>query len=350
MARTKPKPQPEDVLLDVDQLQTFFTTEHGVIRAVDGVSFQVHRGETLGIVGESGCGKSITAASILNMVPPPRGRIAGGTIRYHGLQQPVTITELEPTCAEMRALRGAQISMIFQEPMTSLTPVYTVGQQIMESVQNHLKLGPKEAKERAIEMLDKVGITPARQRVDAYPYQLSGGQRQRAMIAMALSCNPKLLIADEPTTALDVTIQAQIIDLLLDLQRELNMSIIIITHDLGVIGETADRVLVMYMGKAVEEAPSVDLFYHPHHPYTRGLLDSIPVIGAKHELYAIGGSVPSPYELPQGCYFAPRCPFAMDICRQQEPPMFPVGDGHKAACWLQQEGGRRLEPLQAQQQ
>lgn len=322
-------------LLDVQGLKTYFKTEQGTVRAVDGVSFWVEPGHTLGIVGESGCGKSVTALSIMQMVPQPRGRIVGGSISYYGRREgPVEIAELDPHGRAMRELRGNHIAMIFQEPMTSLTPVYTIGQQIMEAVVHHEGLDRREAKERAVAMLEKVGISAPRQRVDEYPYQMSGGMRQRAMIAMALSCSPQLLIADEPTTALDVTIQAQIIDQLLDLQQDLGMAIVLITHDLGVIGEMAERVLVMYMGKMVEFGSADSVFYRAKHPYTVGLLASIPQIGEDKRLVSIEGSVPSPYSLPRGCYFHTRCPHVMPRCREEEPPAFAVGDGHEAKCWL----------------
>ncbi len=322
-------------LLDVQGLKTYFQTEQGTVRAVDDMSFWVAPGRTLGIVGESGCGKSITALSIMHMVPQPRGRIVGGSITYYGREEgPVEITALKPHGPAMRELRGRHMAMIFQEPMTSLTPVYTIGQQIMEAVVHHEGLDKQAGKERAVAMLEKVGISAPRQRVDEYPYQLSGGMRQRAMIAMALSCSPQLLLADEPTTALDVTIQAQIIDLLLDLQQDLGMAIILITHDLGVIGEMAERVLVMYMGKVVEFGSADAVFYRAKHPYTVGLLASIPQIGEDKRLVSIEGSVPSPYNLPRGCYFHTRCPHVMPRCREDEPPSFAVGEGHEAKCWL----------------
>lgn len=323
-----------ELLLDVQGLRTHFYTDHGVVRAVDEVSFRVHSGETLGIVGESGCGKSVTAISVLNMVPQPRGRIVGGKVTYYGAgASPVDITSLEPTGVEMRRLRGAHLSMIFQEPMSSLTPVYTIGQQIMESLRYHLDMTKKQARARAIELLATVGMSAPEQRVDEYPHQLSGGMRQRAMIAIALACSPRLLIADEPTTALDVTIQAQIIELLNKLQDEFGMAIIIITHDLGVIGEMADKVMVMYMGKTVETASCDRVFYQTKHPYTRALLKSVPRIGIKRRLSSIPGSVPSPYSLPTGCYFQPRCPFAFSPCYNQ-PPSLITENEHEVACWL----------------
>ena len=322
-------------LLTVENLNTYFYTEEGVLKAVDDVSFEVQRGQTLGIVGESGCGKSITSLSVMQLVPQPRGRIVGGTIRYNPDDGPsVDVTSLQPNGAAMRDIRGNAIAMVFQEPMTSLNPVYTIGNQITEAVELHQRLEKGPARERAIAMLDKVRISAPRQRVDEYPHELSGGMRQRAMIAMALSCNPSLLIADEPTTALDVTIEAQILDLMQTLQQEIGMSIVIITHDLGVIGEIADRVIVMYMGKVVEQATTDEIFYNPKHPYTSGLLNSIPQIGVKKRLVPIPGNVPSPYFLPAGCYFSPRCAQADSICRQEDPPSFEVGPEHFAKCWL----------------
>ncbi len=322
-------------LLRVENLKTYFDTDDGLIRAVDGVSFAVPRGGTLGVVGESGCGKSVTALSIMQLLPYPKGRIVDGRIPYYRRAgQVVDITTLAPQSPEMRAIRGNEIAMIFQEPMSSLNPVFTVGEQIIEAIVLHQGLDRAAARQRAVEMLAKVGISNPGQRVDEYPHQFSGGMRQRAMIAMGLSCDPHLLIADEPTTALDVTIEAQILSLIKDLQAELGMSLMIITHDLGVIGETADQVIVMYLGKIVERASTVQIFYEPRHPYTRGLLASIPQIGRKQRLTPIEGSVPSMHRLPAGCRFAPRCPHAMDVCRAEEPPVFRVGDEHEAACWL----------------
>lgn len=327
--------QSPDILLQVEDLRTCFQTEQGLVKAVDGVTFNVGRGETLGIVGESGCGKSITALSILNMVPQPRGRIEGGQIQYYkSADAVIDISALPPSSPEMRDIRGNEIAMIFQEPMSSLTPVYTIGQQIMEAIELHQNLDKKESKELAIEMLRRVQIPAPEQRVNEYPHQLSGGMRQRAMIAMALSCNPSLLIADEPTTALDVTIQAQILDLMLDLQDEYGMSIMLITHDLAVIGEMADRVMVMYMGQVVETASSERLFQSPLHPYTEALLESIPEIGRRRRLTSIAGSVPSPYALPKGCYFAPRCLKARDVCHQKRPPTFNLESDQSVKCWL----------------
>jgi oligopeptide/dipeptide ABC transporter ATP-binding protein len=322
-------------LLKVLGLRTWFDTDDGVVKAVDGVSFEVPRGGTLGVVGESGCGKSVTALSIMQLVARPRGRIVDGSILYarkNGEQ--VNLALFEPHSPQMRAIRGNEIAMIFQEPMSSLNPVYTVGEQIAEAVQLHQGLDRAAAHERAAEMLRRVRIARPEQRVDEYPHQFSGGMRQRAMIAMGLSCDPSLLIADEPTTALDVTIEAQILNLMKDLQAELGMSIMIITHDLGVIGEMADRVIVMYAGKVVESGSTRAIFYTPRHPYTQGLLESIPQIGRRKRLTPIRGSVPSMHALPPGCRFAPRCPHAMEVCARREPPAVDVGDGQTASCWL----------------
>ncbi len=315
-------------LLQVQGLATHFKTAEGLFKAVDGISFDVARGETLGIVGESGCGKSVTSLSIMRLIPSPPGRIAAGAVLFEGADL------LQKSPAEMRAIRGGQMSMIFQEPMTSLNPVYTVGDQIIEGIRLHEEVSAAEARDRAIEMLRLVRIPSPERRVDDYPHQMSGGMRQRVMIAMALACRPKLLIADEPTTALDVTIQAQILDLLQDLREKTGTSIILITHDLGVVAELAHRVVVMYAGRIVEEARVADLFGDPQHPYTLGLLGSIPKL---HEevarLSTIEGSVPNPYAQPSGCRFHPRCPFADDRCRAEAPPLREVAAGHPVACW-----------------
>jgi oligopeptide/dipeptide ABC transporter ATP-binding protein len=314
-------------VLEVRSLQTHFFTDDGVVKAVEGVSFEVGAGETLGIVGESGCGKSVTSLSILRLIPNPPGRIVGGEIVFMGQNL------LEFSDAAMRKIRGNEISMIFQEPMTSLNPVYTCGDQIMEAIILHQKVGKKEARVRAIEMLRLVGIPSPEQRVDEYPHQLSGGMRQRVMIAMALSCHPRVLIADEPTTALDVTIQAQILDLLNRLQQELGMSILLITHDLGVVAETCDRVAVMYAGQIVEYADVLEIFHHPRMPYTAGLLGSIPVLGEHHErLRVIPGNVPNPSEFPSGCKFHPRCPVAIDRCSVENPELREIRPAHFARC------------------
>ena len=319
-------------VIDIKGLRTYLFTRSGAVKAVDDVSFSLRRGETLAIVGESGCGKSMTALSIMRLVPNPPGKIVGGTITLEGKD----LLQLEES--EMRDVRGNDISMIFQEPMTSLNPVLTIGHQIAEAVRLHQDLSKTAANEKAVEMLRLVKIPEAAQRAREYPHQLSGGMRQRAMIAMALACRPALLIADEPTTALDVTIQAQILTLVLDLQKELGMGLILITHDLGVVAQTAQRVIVMYAGKKVEEADVETLFESPRHPYTRGLMASIPAVlnsGAKTDarLAEIPGTVPSLTGLPPGCAFAPRCSLAIPRCRQEYPPLQDWGGGHFAACW-----------------
>jgi oligopeptide/dipeptide ABC transporter ATP-binding protein len=323
-------------LIEVTGLKTYFYTEDGVVKAVDGVDFTIQKEKTLGVVGESGCGKSQTALSIMGLIPTPPGKIANGTIKYYrNGSQPIDLVKLDPKGREYRAIRGNEIAMIFQEPMTSLNPVYTVGDQIMEAIILHQKVNKKEARDRAIAMLKSVGIPLPEQRVDEYPHQLSGGMRQRVMIAMALSCNPQLLVADEPTTALDVTIQAQILELVKNLQKEFHTAVMMITHNLGVIAETADDVIVMYMGKVAEQAPVNAVFHDPLHPYTQGLMESIPALTKKKErLKPIKGVVPDPYNLPKGCPFEPRCPHAMDICREQMPPLKEYKPNHKAACWL----------------
>jgi peptide/nickel transport system ATP-binding protein len=320
-------------VLEVENLQTYFYTRGGLVKAVDGVSFSLKRGEMLAIVGESGCGKSVTALSLMRLVADPPGRIVGGSVRLAG----VDLLGLE--AAAMRDIRGKEISMIFQEPMTSLNPVMTIGRQIGEALLLHGARSRKAAFERIIEMLQLVGIPEPRQRVKEYPHQLSGGMRQRAMIAMALACNPKVLIADEPTSALDVTIQAQILDLIAKLRTELGTAVIMITHDLGVVAETAERVIVMYAGRKVEEAPVGELFAHPLHPYTRGLMNSIPRLAlmrresAPERLQEIPGMVPALSNLPAGCVFAPRCTFASDLCRREYPRYEEKRGGHWAACW-----------------
>lgn len=321
-------------LLQVDNLKTYFNTDEGLIKAVDDVSFKVYKGETLGVVGESGCGKSVTSRSIIKLLPRPVGKIMGGNIFYHQKNKKVDITKLEPHGKEIRSIRGNEIAMIFQEPMTSLNPVYTVGEQITEALKLHKDINNHKAREEAINILERVGISAPRQRIDEYPHQLSGGMRQRVMIAIALSCNPKLLIADEPTTALDVTIEAQILKLMQRLKENSNMSIIFITHDLGVIREMADRIIVMYTGKIFEKASKAEIFNNPCHPYTKGLINSIPKIGNKKRLVPIKGSVPNLTELPNGCYFAPRCPEAMDKCFKNEPGTYQVGEKHMVKCWL----------------
>jgi peptide/nickel transport system ATP-binding protein len=322
----------EEIVLDVKGLQTVFFTNSGLFKAVDDVSFTVRRGETLAIVGESGCGKSVTALSIMRLVPEPPGRIVGGSIALEGSD----LLALDE--AAMRAIRGNRISMIFQEPMTSLNPVMRIGDQITEAVRLHRTITRQDAWKQAVEMLRLVRIPEPARRALEYPHQLSGGMRQRAMIAMALACRPALLIADEPTTALDVTIQAQILALVLDLQKELGMGLILITHDLGVVAQTAQRVIVMYAGRKVEEADVEDLFAHPKHPYTRGLMASIPAVpasgtAANARLTEIPGMVPSLANLPVGCAFAPRCGLAVARCREQAPPLQSWGVNHLAACW-----------------
>jgi peptide/nickel transport system ATP-binding protein len=322
----------EEMVLEVKNLQTVFFTNSGLFNAVDDVSFEVRRGETLAIVGESGCGKSVSALSTMRLVPDPPGRIVGGTVLLEGID----LLALDE--AKMRQIRGNRISMIFQEPMTSLNPVMRIGDQIAEAVRLHRSMTRKETWAKAVEMLRLVRIPEPARRAQEYPHQLSGGMRQRAMIAMALACRPALLIADEPTTALDVTIQAQILTLVLDLQKELGMGLILITHDLGVVAQTAQRVIVMYAGKKVEEADVETLFESPRHPYTRGLMASIPAVlnsGAKADarLAEIPGTVPSLTRLPPGCAFAPRCSLAIARCRQEYPPLQDWGGGHLAACW-----------------
>nr|WP_273848092.1 ABC transporter ATP-binding protein [Halalkalibacter alkalisediminis] len=322
-----------ETILEVRDLRTSFFTENFEVKAVDGVSFSVPKGKTLGVVGESGSGKSITSLSILRLIQKP-GKVVGGQVLFKGTNL------LDKTDAEMRKIRGNEISMIFQEPMTSLNPVYTVGQQIGESFQIHKKLNKKQAIERSIDMLKLVGIPSPEQRVHQYPHELSGGMRQRVMIAMALACDPELLIADEPTTALDVTIQAQILELMKDLQNRLGMSIVMITHDLGVVAETCDYVAVMYCGKVVEYATVDELFRNPRHPYTVGLLNSLPrhdIDLENEELSVIKGSVPSPTDMPIGCRFAPRCPFASDICVERLPDLEEDENGNQIRCWIYSE-------------
>ncbi|HWG84445.1 MAG TPA: ABC transporter ATP-binding protein [Deinococcales bacterium] len=324
-----------EVLLDVKGLKTYFFTDEGVVKAVDGVTFHIKRGETLAVVGESGSGKSVTSLSVMRLIASPPGKITEGEIRFRGKDgiEKDIVRLSEP---EMRKIRGNDISMIFQEPMTSLNPVYTVGDQIAEAVVLHQNKTKKEAMELAVEMLDLVGIPEPRKRVTNYPHQMSGGMRQRVMIAMALSCNPALLIADEPTTALDVTIQAQILDLMRKLQTEIGMSILFITHNLGVVAEMADRVVVMYGGRVVEEGDVVEVFKQPKHPYTMGLLHSIPRVDhaatEQTRLEAIPGNVPNPLYLPAGCAFHPRCKYAIDACKEAVPALEDTGGGHTSRC------------------
>ncbi|MFC5587976.1 ABC transporter ATP-binding protein [Sporosarcina soli] len=333
-------------LLTVQNLNTHFFTDNGVVRSVDGVTFTVNEGETIGIVGESGSGKSVTALSIMHLLPYKIGKVVDGSIMF-GNEDLVQLTE-----KKMRKIRGNDIAMIFQEPMTSLNPGFTIGNQIGEAIRLHKKLSRKEAKKRSVELLKEVGIPGAEQMVDEYPHKLSGGMRQRVMIAMALACNPKILIADEPTTALDVTIQAQILELIQKLKRESNTSILMITHDLAVVSEICDRVIVMYAGRVIEEADVTTLFESPAHPYTKGLIDSMPSLEEEVEwLKTIKGNVPIPSEMPIGCKFAPRCQYAIERCTVEEPELLDIGDGQKSRCFLAEEvknedaitGSERLE-------
>lgn len=324
----------EDVLLRVEDLKTYFYTEEGIVPGVDGVSFEVRKGETLAIVGESGCGKSATALSILRIVQSPPGRIIGGRILFGDVDL------LQLSEKRMRDIRGNEISMIFQEPMTSLNPVFTVGEQISQPLRYHQKLDRKQARERAIEMIRLVGIADPERVIDQYPHQCSGGMRQRIMIAMALACRPQILIADEPTTALDVTIQAQILHLMMEMKEEIGASIVLITHDLGVVAETSDNIMVMYAGQAVEYATCDQLFEKPMHPYTVGLLNSIPKLNEEVEkLYTIRGSVPNATQFPSGCRFADRCDHCTQRCIDQAPPLYDLGDGRRVRCFLYNEGG-----------
>jgi peptide/nickel transport system ATP-binding protein len=334
----------QQALLAVRNLKTYFPQDEGVVKAVDGASFDVYPGRTLGIVGESGCGKSITARSILRIIDRP-GRIVEGEILFRRQKssdgangdEVIDLTKLDPNDREMRAIRGAEIALIFQEPMSSFSPIHTIGDQIIEAIMLHQQVDRREARQKAIAMLRRVGVPLPEQRVDQLSYQLSGGLRQRAMIAMALSCNPALLIADEPTTALDVTTQAQILDLMRQLQREYGMAIMLITHALGVVAEMADDVVVMYLGRIVEQAPVDEIFYAPKHPYTQALLRSIPRLRAqsRERLASITGFVPHPYNRPPGCPFHPRCSaFMPGVCDRQEPQLQGVGDQHLVSCFL----------------
>jgi oligopeptide/dipeptide ABC transporter ATP-binding protein len=338
MVMTEATRSDENLILEIQNLKTYFFLDNGTVRAVDGVDLKLERNTTLGLVGESGCGKSVTAMSVMRLIQSPPGKIVEGRIFLNrdGGEEWVDIVELDPRGPEMRSIRGGEIAMVFQEPMTSLNPLYTVGAQIAESVQLHQKVSHKEAIERALEMLYKVQMSGPKQRLHEYPHQLSGGMRQRVMIALALSCNPSILIADEPTTALDVTVQAQILDLMRDLQRDFNSAIIMITHNLGVVSQMADYVAVMYLGKVVEYGGVRGVFHNPLHPYTVGLLDSVPVFGRKGEkvLVPIKGMVPTPTEIIPGCAFEPRCPRAMKVCREQIPILKEAEPGHQVACWL----------------
>jgi peptide/nickel transport system ATP-binding protein len=332
-----------DALVEIRALNVSFTSDDGPLEAVRDVTLTIPRGRTVGLVGESGSGKTLTGLSLLQLVPPP-GRIAG-EIRYHRKagEAPVDIARMAPDGEAIRSIRGREIAMVFQEPMSSLTPVYTIGQQIIEMVRLHQGLGRREARAAAVEMLRRVGIPSPEQRVDEYPHQLSGGMRQRAMIAMALCCSPSLLIADEPTTALDVTVQAQILDLLRELQSELGMAILMISHDLGVIADLADEVAVMYAGRIVERGPADAIFYEPRHPYTQALLRCAPVLGRQHErLYAIPGTVPNLRSMPPGCAFGPRCERRFDRCGET-PELLALDDLHSVRCW----GADNAPPLEA---
>ncbi len=316
-------------LVRVRDLRTSFYTDAGVARAVDGVSFDIEAGKTMALVGESGCGKSVTSLSILRLIPNPPGRIEGGSVEFNG------VNLLDLTEPEMRGMRGNNISMIFQEPMTSLNPVFRVGGQIASAIRVHKDVSKAEARNQAIELLEKVGIPAPESRVDDYPHQLSGGMRQRVMIAMALACGPKLLIADEPTTALDVTIQAQILDLLQALQAETGMAILLVTHNLGIVADVADDVLIMYAGKIVERGPIGEVYKAPQHPYTIGLFESLPSMHHRGDrLATIRGQVPAATRFPEGCRFHPRCAHAMDVCKTREPAMIEQSDVHRVACWL----------------
>jgi len=329
-----------ETLLEVEDLVVELDAEEGRLRPVDGVGFAVRAGASFGIVGESGCGKSITVRAVMQLLPS-NGRIARGRIGYRGRDgRRVDIAAEKPKGSVMRSLRGDELAMIFQEPMTSLSPIYTVGQQIAETLILHRRMSRAAARRKAIELLERVHIAGAGQRVDAYPHQLSGGMRQRVMIAMAIACGPQLLIADEPTTALDVTIEAQILELIKEMQDETGASLVMITHDLGVIAETVDELVVMYVGRVVETGRTAEVLEDPQHPYTRALLRSIPRIGRRERLEPIAGTVPSLLQIPRGCSFAPRCPAAMSICRAKEPPAIEVGPGRAVRCWLHHpEGG-----------
>jgi oligopeptide/dipeptide ABC transporter ATP-binding protein len=327
-----------ETLLQIRDLRTYFFTLSGIVRAVDGISFDLARGETLGLVGESGCGKSVTALSIMRILPEPAGRIAGGSILFRGKE----LTALPEK--EMEKIRGEKIAMVYQEPMTALNPAFTIGDQLGEVFRFHQGLGKREALQKAVDLLQQVGIPSPVTRVKDYPHQLSGGMRQRAVIAMAMACNPEILIADEPVTALDVTIQAQILDLILNLRSLMGMSLILISHDLGVVANMVTWVIVMYAGRIVESAGVQEVFRSPLHPYTRGLFQSIPRIGRRVDtLPEIPGSVPNLLNLFAGCKFANRCPEVMDRCRTVEPPLFAAGDGHFSRCWLNECGMRNVE-------
>jgi peptide/nickel transport system ATP-binding protein/oligopeptide transport system ATP-binding protein len=328
-------------LLEVNDLRTHFFTREGVVRAVDGVSFAVEKGRTLGIVGESGCGKSVTALSIMGLIPKPPAKIVSGEVLFEGRD----LTQLSER--RLEDVRGREIAMIFQDPMTSLNPTLTIGTQITETIRRHYDVSQAQANKKAIELMEEVRIPRASERLKDYPHRFSGGMRQRVMIAIALSCDPKLLIADEPTTALDVTVQAQILELMKELRERLGMAIMLITHDLGVVAEMVDEVVVMYAGRIVERGPVADVFSSPQHPYTESLLDSIPLLGMRYStpLKAIRGVVPSPLEWPAGCRFAPRCDYAFDKCIGEDPPLLPVPP-QESACWLCESGRRESRARQ----
>jgi oligopeptide transport system ATP-binding protein len=330
--------KPAIPILEIKNLKTHFFLEKSTVHALDGVNLSLPRKTTLGLVGESGCGKSVMAMSVMRLIQSPPGKIVDGQINLHRKDtgEVIDIAQLDARGVEMRNIRGGEIAIVFQEPMMSLNPLYTIGDQIAEAVKVHQKVGKKEAMDRALEMLTKVQISAPKERLNQYPHQLSGGMRQRVMIALALSCNPSILIADEPTTALDVTVQSQILDLMNELQADFDASIIIITHNLGVVSQMADEVAVMYLGKIVEYAKTRDLFHEPLHPYTVGLLNSVPVLGRKGQknLEPIKGMVPMPTEKIRGCAFAPRCPHAMKICHEQQPILREIQPDHQAACWL----------------
>jgi peptide/nickel transport system ATP-binding protein len=329
-------------LLEVNNLKTYFHLDEGTVKAVDGVDFDIYKGKTLGIVGESGCGKSVTSQSVMRIVPSPPGEIMDGEILYHQGDEVIDIAKLKADSREMRALRGSEIAMIFQEPMNSFSPVHTIGSQIIEAIRLHQNLSKDEAREKAISLLDKVRIPRPAEIVDEYPHQLSGGMRQRAMIALALSCEPALLIADEPTTALDVTVQAQILELINDLQEDMGMGMMLITHDLGVVAQTADYVAVVYLGRVVEHGSIEDVFNNPLHPYTRALFASIPKLEGNAKLNPIRGSVPDPFTVIHGCPFKDRCnQYIEGECDKEVPPLIEVEPEHQARCVLYKEGGRR---------
>lgn len=326
-----------DAVLEIKGLKTSFFTDDGEVPAVNDVSFFIRRGEILGVVGESGCGKSVTSLSVMGLVPRP-GKVTGGSIRFKNEELTIAAE------SRMRQVRGNEIAMIFQEPMTSLNPVFTIGHQLIEGIRLHNKISKKEAAGRAVDMLQKVGMPRAKQLLKEYPHQLSGGMRQRVMIAMAMACEPELLIADEPTTALDVTIQAQILDLMKQLNKEFHTSILMITHDLGVVADICDRIVVMYAGKVVEEGSVREIFKNPQHPYTEGLIQSVPNMReAKKRLYSIPGNVPKPGSLQQGCHFAPRCPYAFDRCTAENPQLLQTEDGHQVRCFLHEKSRQEVK-------